>query len=101
MGVTGHALQRVSERCREAGVDPVPVVAKAITQARRTRDGESVAVRCAVLPSQVGKAWSDRSNGDVVWAIVRDGRIITAMLRRSTQPATSQALRVDRIVLAG
>jgi hypothetical protein len=38
------------------------------------------------------------SNGDCVWAIVRDGEVATVMLRRSNQPSTRAALRVDAVI---
>ena len=97
---TSHAVQRVVERCREAGVDPREVLTVAVSEARKCRRDESVAVRCAVLPEQVGEAWGERSNGNQVWAVVREGKVRTVMLRRQTQPATAQAMRVDRVVVA-
>lgn len=39
----------------------------------------------------------DASNGDSVVVIVRDGEVVTAMLRRSWQPFTPAALRVDEV----
>jgi hypothetical protein len=59
----------------------------------------SEALRLVNLKSQVGLAWSDRSNGDEVWAIVRNRRLVTIMLRRNTQPKTPAALKVDRVTL--
>lgn len=38
------------------------------------------------------------SNGNEVWAIVRDDELVTVMLRRSDQPATAGALRVEQVV---
>lgn len=38
------------------------------------------------------------SNGDTVWAIVRGGAIATVMLRRSDQPSTKGAMRVDVVL---
>ena len=57
------------------------------------------AMRLLTLPSQVGEAWGDRSNGNQVWAIVRYGELRTVMLRRSTQPATPQAFNVDKVTI--
>ena len=37
------------------------------------------------------------SNGDQVWAIVRNGFVKTVMFRRSSQPATCEALRVELV----
>jgi hypothetical protein len=39
------------------------------------------------------------SNGDEVWAIIRDGVVVTTMLRRSTQPKTCASLRVEHVHL--
>jgi hypothetical protein len=44
-----------------------------------------------------GEPWSDESNGQRVVAIVRDGKLITMMFRRLTQPWTPEALRVDNV----
>jgi hypothetical protein len=38
------------------------------------------------------------SNGDRIIAIVRQGHVITSMFRRSDQPLTRYALRVDKIL---
>lgn len=39
------------------------------------------------------------SNGDEVWCVVREGKVHTVMLRRSTQPRNAQAFEVDRVHL--
>ena len=41
----------------------------------------------------------EESNGSVLWAIVRDCRLITFLLRRTNQPSTAAALRVDEVIL--
>jgi hypothetical protein len=38
------------------------------------------------------------SNGECVWAIIRDGEIVTVMLRRGNQPSTPGALRVRKVI---
>lgn len=38
------------------------------------------------------------SNGNEVWAVVREATIVTVMLRRSDQPRSCRALRVANIV---
>lgn len=38
------------------------------------------------------------SNGDHIWAILREKVITTTMLRRGNQPRTPQALRVDIVI---
>jgi hypothetical protein len=37
------------------------------------------------------------SNGSEVWAIVREGELVTVMLRRADQPRTRGALRVEEV----
>jgi len=98
--VSRHAIERVAERCKDAGMDPVKVVAKAVVAARAAKPGESVAVRIATFPKQVNETWGDRSNGDTIWAVIRNQEVMTFMLRRSTQPATAAAMRVDRVQFA-
>ena len=61
----------------------------------------SEAIRLIALPEMVGKAWSDQSNGNEVWAIVRNRRLVTVMLRRSTQPKTAAAFDVERVTRIG
>lgn len=56
----------------------------------------SWAVRLGAVPFQ-GRAWSDESNGTDVVAIIRDGNLVTVMYRRSTQPWTAAALRVQHL----
>lgn len=94
-----HAQQRTVERLTDAGmskvgIDKVYHVANYL-ESKVTGD---TAVRLLVLPQRVNAAWGERSNGDQVWAIYRDGRLATVMLRRSTQPETPEALRVDKVV---
>lgn len=38
------------------------------------------------------------SNGDEVWAVLREATITTVMLRRGNQPKTPAALRVNKVV---
>jgi len=99
--ITRHALDRANERMAEAGIpyaDRVSILRSAIRTAHAARPGESVAVRVAI-PAMVGQAWSDRSNGDTVVAIIRDRAVQTVMLRRSSQPFTTAALNVDRLTI--
>lgn len=42
-------------------------------------------------------AWSGESNGDTVVAIIRRRRVVTYMLRRSSQAFTPEALAVNRV----
>lgn len=98
---TSHATDRVRERLTEAGYsrpEQDELLAKVDKFAARTRQGRSVAVRVLRLGEQVGREYSDRSNGDEFWAIIRDRKVVTTMLRRSNQPATAAALRVDLVI---
>lgn len=91
-----HAMERISERLTaEERAD----VSRAVAELSVDYSG-SVAVRVARLAAMHGYAWSDTSNGSDVWAIVRDGAVVTVMLRRRTQPTDRRAFNVDRVILA-
>lgn len=94
-----HAWQRVYERLTPAEQPEVSRRIAALEQVCWRFAGKDFGIRLVRLGEQRGDAWSDRSNGDEVWAIVRNGSIKTVMLRRSSQPATTWALRVDHIVV--
>lgn len=98
--MTYHAAERMRDRL--ACLDPASrdmAETMAETYAAEHPTG-SHAVRVAVLQARVGTPWGADSNGDTVWAIVRDGAVVTYMFRRRTQPAERAALRVDRVALA-
>jgi hypothetical protein len=90
MDITRHA----AEQCTSRSI-PVAAIQQVIeTKLSTGWNGADAAV-------YVGRT-NDRgslmtSNGDQVWAIIRDGRIHTVMLRRSDQPSTPQALRVSKV----
>lgn len=100
--LTGHAVERVLGRLAEVGIPSEPVLRRCEELARRVPE-RSAAVRLwFTLPEVRGDtrgAYRERvgSNGDHVWMIVRDGRVVTLMLRRSNQPSTPEALRVERV----
>lgn len=96
-----HAYERVTERLTEAGYDQATIekVYQAAEMLAAQSKSSSEAIRLLNLNSQVGKAWSDRSNGDEVWAIIRGRNLVTIMLRRSTQPKTASALKVDKVTI--
>lgn len=98
MALTAHAFERVEGRLTAAGVDPAKARRWAELQARKHPHGR-VGVRLFTVDFQ-GTPWADDSNGDQVWAICDCGKVVTVMFRRSTQPATPHALRVDRVVIA-
>jgi hypothetical protein len=92
-----HAEQQAAIRLQGTGLDPVKVVRLARMVAQRYPD-RSVACLLAELPAKVIVAEDHDngvSNGNQVWAMCVDGKVKTIMLRRSSQPATAKALRVD------
>jgi hypothetical protein len=96
-----HANARVDERLTLAGFD-------AQARDRVYQDAEHLAATSAFdseavcflrLPAIVGQVWGAESNGDEVWAIIRQRRLVTVMLRRSTQPKSPDSLRVERVTV--
>lgn len=97
--VSQHAYRRVTERLTPAEQQQFFNRMTVLTQyARNHAQGHDWAVRILKLEGQRNDAWSDESNGDEVWAVLRRGELKTVMLRRSSQPPTAQALRVDKVV---
>lgn len=93
-----HAVSQLFCRMTEKmGCDAVECLKTAKRIAGHHPTG-SVAFQVAQLPFHVGTPWGSSSNGNELWAIVRDGDLVTMMLRRSVQPKTPEALRVDKIV---
>ena len=99
MAITNHAWGRIWKRLAELGLT-VPqrntLKIMAICVARESKV-PSEAVRICKLAQQHNRPWSNESNGDTVWAIVRDRDLVTIMFRRSTQPSTRKALRVAEV----
>ncbi len=96
-----HAHQRIAQRLGDAGFDARTigqVFDAAVALAKRST-ASSEAIRMLRLDAQVNQAYGDISNGDNLWAIVRGGDLITMMLRRTNQPATPSALRVDVVTI--
>lgn len=94
--MTQHALARV-RRLLDAGIPEDHAgayLARAEAIARGTR--EALAVRLGRC--RYAGTW-DTSNGDEVWAIIRDGAVATLMLRRHTQPKRPEAMSVARVIL--
>lgn len=73
--VTDAALERLADR----RIDP------------RTADA-------AILVGYADGGWVGGSNGNVVWAIIRNGELRTVMYRRDDQPSTCDALRVRTVI---
>lgn len=95
-----HAFQRVTERLSdlydEATIEKFYAVAK---QLANRSTAKSEAIRLIVLPEQVGQKWGEQSNGDEVWAIVRNRHLVTVMLRRGTQ--SDSGLKCEKITRIG
>ena len=97
--VTVHSLERKVRLAEvEDIVDVEAVFNKALDLAKNSKY-ESEAVRVAVLPNQHNEKWSDQSNGDELWAIIRTQNLVTFMFRRSTQPKTCDSLRVKKVTI--
>lgn len=93
---TPHALGRMAERLSPADRQRV---SDALARVESRRYRSSVAVRVARLSAPVGTPWGAESNGSDVWAVVRDGAIVTVMLRRKQQPTNPAAFGVERVIL--
>jgi hypothetical protein len=100
--LTGHAVSRGADRLADSGIDARVVLAKAEKAARLLPADASVALLMARLPRAHGDTTGPlarrESNGDTVWAIIRRGRVVTLMLRRSDQTRTPEDFRVDRVL---
>jgi hypothetical protein len=95
-----HAEQRICERLRDEAKLNMFQVKDILDKAQMiasSHDVSSVGALVHRVKFQ-GTAWTNKSNGDQVWIIIRGGRLVTVMFRRSTQPDTCEALRVDRVV---
>lgn len=88
INTTDHA----ERQARMRGIDPAEVAAIVAE-----RVGESIHESAAVLVGYCEEVARGYSNGDAVWAILRAGIIATVMYRRTGQPATAAALRVERV----
>ena len=96
-----HAIERINSRMKEIGYEAKErkkVATKALEYTRKSR-ANSEAVRLFTIPNIHGIPWSDKSNGDEIWAIIRDNVLVTVMFRRHTQPKTKQSLRVDKVTV--
>lgn len=87
-----HCQQRLSERNLEIAEEALWKIARFVGNA---------AVLLARLGNHVGQEGAFRSreesNGDLVILIVRDSKPVTIMYRRSDQPFTAVALRVNQV----
>lgn len=97
--MTQHALQREVDRLGfEMSQEDIELhTSRAERIATNCSDDESVAIHLSSLPF-VGEAWTDKSNGSMLVAIIRHKEVVTYMFRRTTQPFEEGNLRVDRCV---
>lgn len=96
--ISQHAYRRVFERLAPAEQQALFERLEVLDRLRHRYCGHDWGIRVLRLGGQRNDAWSDESNGDEVWAVLRRGELKTVMLRRSSQPPTAQALRVDKVV---
>lgn len=92
--LTHHALTRMAERFTEQELAEATALLDRFVAEHPTG---SHAVKVVTLTAVRGVAWGDKSNGDVLWAIVRDGVVMTAFLRRASQPCDARGLQVQRV----
>jgi hypothetical protein len=95
-----HALDRIAER-----IPDIAQLRATIAKAEAAYPRDSVAVRVATLPAHrgdvAGDVWNrEQSNGNEVWAVIREGYCCTVMLRRSDQRREAYAFGVKRVVLS-
>lgn len=87
-----HCQQRLAERNLEIAEEALWKIARFVGNA---------AVLLARLDNHVGQEGAYRgreeSNGDLVVLIVRDSKPVTIMYRRSDQPFTTEAMRVNQV----
>lgn len=93
-----HAWQRVTERLTPAEQQAF-FARMAYLEGIAHKLGHDMGIRLLRTGYQHNDAWSDTSNGDDVWVVIRNGIIKTVMFRRSSQPTDAWALRVDKVVL--
>jgi hypothetical protein len=93
--LSGHVWERLAERLQPWERGGAVLRTSGYLKAH---PAGSHAVRILKLDSRRG-TWAG-SNGDEVWAILRDGAVATVMLRRSSQPRSAQAFSVDKVHLA-
>jgi hypothetical protein len=91
--VSDHARRQ----CETRGISPADI-AGIVTERVGSGRLASRFGSWAVLCGYTDEGWRGASNGDVVWAVVRAGRVATVMFRRDDQPSTCSAFDVERVV---
>ena len=85
-----HLTQRLAER----GIDISPSQLGAMARECKS-DTAVILTRCQIRLVSDGNIGS---NGDIIILIVRHQYPITIMFRRSNQPLTAQALKVEQVI---
>ena len=96
-----HARLRTTERLRDAGLD-LDIIQRIYQAAEALASASpppSEAIRLLVLDRQVNELYGTRSNGNELWAIIRNRRLVTVMLRCDNQAKTRAALRVEKVTV--
>jgi len=91
-----HALSRLNIRVTDA--EKVEVMSNIDAVVEVVGSQIDVAVYALKLDAHRATNCDSASNGQNIVAIVRKGVIRTVMLRRDNQPATRDALRVDKVI---
>lgn len=96
MVVRTHARERLAERLSAA--EQHEAVDRAARVASSVRRGDAVAAVLLRLTKKRNNGNRRVSNGDTIIGIIRDGELITILLRRATQSLDAATLRVSRVV---
>jgi hypothetical protein len=94
-------VRRHAEVALVALTQDMPVPASVILHHLRRMEAPptSAALEVCRMTMAIGDRAREQSNGDQVVVIIREGVVVTAMLRRSWgQPFTPEALRVEAVM---
>lgn len=99
MQATEHSIQRFFERLRPHHKNPSDLLKQA---AKLHNPNRHQAFLLYKLPEHKGDTkgsiYDRQSNGNEVWAVVRQGKLATIMFRRSTQPKVADSFSVQDTV---
>lgn len=100
---TQHALLRTDSRIASTNLNVSTLMQKAERVAASNLHGGAIALKLTDIPfcgDNHNEYYSrTQSNGDAVWAIIRDQSVITYFFRRSDQKQTPESMRVDKILV--
>lgn len=99
--MTKHTTDRLSERMEGVVGAPQALLKRVCDFAKYTKG--AVAVLAHVLDRHHGDCNtvninSRASNGDEVWFVIRDKRVVTVMFRRSNQPKRCDRFDVNAVI---